>query len=322
MDSFKNFWVAKPEYKEIDYPDQKGKTFVVTGGLSGVGIEAARLLLKKRARVVIVGRNKDFARETLGVMKQDIPEGECCFVQLDLADLESVKRGGQEIAKCYPEIHGVILNAGTMAPPYAKTKQGHEIHWGTNVMGHHLLMKYLDPCVIRAAQNSPPGSVRIVWVASSSASLIPGVEGSFKITSSNTDGEKKPAHVLYAQSKTGNAYEAYLWSKFHPDSGVASVSMDPGNLSTNITRHSGGLVHRFKDYVFYPAKFGAYTELAALLSPTIKDGDHLVPWGVPGTLRHDVDEARRGPKGEEMWMGLERDTQAFFEPIEPVEVAY
>ncbi|KAG5354659.1 putative oxidoreductase [Yarrowia sp. B02] len=318
MDHFKNFWVAKPQYKEVEYPDQKERTYVVTGGLSGVGMETARLLLKKRARVVIVGRNRDFAQEALEQLSREIPEGEAAFVQLDLSDLESVKKGGQEIAKFYPVIHGVVLNAGTMAPPYAKTKQGHEIHWGTNVMGHHLLMKYLEPCVIRAAHRSPPGTVRIVWVAASSSTLIPGLEGHIKI-GSNHDDEKKPPHVLYNMSKTGNAYEGYLWSKFHPDSGVVSVSMDPGNLSTNINRHTGGIVHRFKDYVLYPAKFGAYTELAALLSPDIKDGDHLVPWGVPGTLRHDVDEARKGPKGEEVWMELERDTQAFYEPL-PEEV--
>lgn len=316
MDHFKNFWAAKPQYKGVEYPDQKGKTFVVTGGLSGVGMETARLLLKKRARVVIVGRNRDFAREMLSDLARDIPEGEAAFVQLDLADLESVKKGGQEIARHYPVIHGVVLNAGTMAPPYAKTKQGHEIHWGTNVMGHHLLIKYLEPCLIRAASEVPPGTVRIVWVAASSSTLIPGIEGSIKFNTSSDNDDKKPPHVLYNMSKTGNAYEAYLWSKFHPDSGIYSLSMDPGNLSTNLTRHSGGLVHRFKDYVLYPAKFGAYTELAALLSPTIKDNDHLVPWGVPGTLRHDVDEARRGPKGEEVWMELERDTQAFFEPLE------
>ncbi|KAG5361237.1 putative oxidoreductase [Yarrowia sp. C11] len=312
MDLIKNFWSSKPQYKEVEYPDQQGKTFVVTGGLSGVGMECVRLLLKRQARVVIVGRNKEFAKEMLSDLAHDIPDGEAAFVKLDLADLESVKKGGQELAKHHPFIHGVVLNAGTMAPPYSKTKQGHEIHWGTNVMGHHLLMKYLEPCVLRAARDLPEGTVRIVWVATSSSSLI---QGSFR-SNNNKDGEKKPPHLLYNMSKTGNAYEAYLWSKFHPDTGVYSVSVDPGNLATNITRNSGGLVHRLKDYVLYPAKFGAYTELAALLGPTIKDGDHLVPWGVPGNLRQDVDEDRRGPKGEEVWMELENDTQAYFQPVQ------
>lgn len=178
-------------------------------------------------------------------------------------------------------------------------------------------MKYLTPIVIKTAKTSPPGTVRLVWV-SSSAVVISGLPGGINFDDINYEKEENPSpHVLYSQSKIGNAYQAYLWSKNHPDSGVISVSVDPGNLKSNLQRHSSEFLKKAFNYVLYPAQYGAYTELAALLAPDVHDGEHLIPWGVPGHLRWDVDEGRKGEKGEHLWKKLEGDVKDFVKESYP-----
>ncbi|KAG5361666.1 putative oxidoreductase [Yarrowia sp. C11] len=300
----RNFWTPKPHYVESDYPDLTGKTFVITGGHSGVGLAATELLVSKGAKVVLVGRSHEAAKPVLS----DLPEGSYDFAEADLADLSTITAAGDYIVNKYPEIHGVILNAGIAFKPYSLTPQGHEYQWGTNVVGHQALMKCLDPVVIKTAHNSPPGSVRIVWVSSSAVIFFKG-HGGINFEDINHEKSQPGDMQLYSQSKIGNAYQAYLWSKYHPDSGVVSVSVDPGNLRSNIGRSADQRLTSAVQYLLYPSKYGAYTELAALLAPGVEDGDHLIPWGVKGHLRKDVDDGRRGEKGEELWKRLQEDVK-------------
>ncbi|KAG5354701.1 putative oxidoreductase [Yarrowia sp. B02] len=298
----RNFWTPKPHWTEKDYPDLSGKTFVITGGHSGVGLAATQLLISRGAKVVLVGRSREKAKDVL----VELPEGTYDFAEADLADLTTIKNAGEYIANKYPEVHGIILNAGIAFKPYSLTPQGHEYQWGTNVVGHHALMKYLDPVIIKTAKSSPPGTVRIVWVSSSAVALS-SPSGGINFDDINYEKGKPSDLQLYAQSKTGNAYQAYLWSKHHPDSGVVSVSIDPGNLKSNIGRHNNETMTKAVQYLLYPSKYGAYTELTALLAPGVEDGDHLIPWGIKGHLRKDVDDGRRGEKGEQLWKKLDED---------------
>lgn len=309
----RNFWAPQPQYTESDYPDLTGKTFVITGGHSGVGLAATKLLISKGAKVVLVGRNREQAKDVLN----ELPEGSYDFAEADLADLSTIASAGDYIVCHYPEIHGVILNAGIAFKPYSLTPQGHEYQWGTNVVGHHALMKCLDPVVIETARKSTPGSVRIVWV-SSSATLISPIPGGINFEDIKYEKGQPGDLQLYSQSKIGNVYQAYLWSKYHPDSGVVSVSIDPGNLKSNIGRHAPSTLNKVFDYLLYPSKYGAYTELAALLAPGVEDGDHLIPWGLKGHLRKDVDEGRRGEKGEQLWKILEADVAQISQYLERV----
>lgn len=307
--ALRNFWVPKPQFTEDDYPSLVGNTYLITGGHSGVGLESSKLLTSKGAKVIIVGRNKSKARDVL----KELPPDQYDFVEANLADLTTIKAAGEYIRKNYPQLNGAILNAGVMIPPYSKTPQGHELQWGTNVVGHHALMKFLDPILIKTAKTAPRDSVRVVWL-SSSGTIVSPYDGGINFDDISFDQvEDKNPNVLYSQSKIGNAYQAFLWGKNHPNSGVISVSIDPGNLSTGLQRHGKeeGYFWTVLDYFCYPAKYGAYTELAALLGPNVYDGEHLIPWGVEGHLRNDVAHSRKGERGDALWKKLDDDVKAF-----------
>lgn len=310
--ALRNNWVGKPHYTEKDYPDLAGKTFLITGATGGVGLEATRMLLEKKSHVIMLGRSKTKSQSVLDELHSKYAQGSFDFVEADLADLKTVQRAGEYIRSKYRTLDGAIFNAGIMAPPYSLTPQGHESQWGVNVVSHFLLAKYISPGVISAAKTAPTGSVRLVWLSSSTTIISPH-EGGIKFDDINHSKDKNPSPwTLYSQSKIGDAYLAYLWSKHHPDSGVVSVSIDPGNLSSNLSRHSP-LLSTLKSYIQYPPKYGAYTELAALLSPGVKNNEHLVPWGVEGHLRQDAADGRQGKVGEELWQRLEKDVAPFFQ---------
>jgi NAD(P)-dependent dehydrogenase (short-subunit alcohol dehydrogenase family) len=108
-------------------PDQSGKRFLITGGNSGLGLESAKALVAKGAHVTITARS-----EVKGVAAM-ATTGAQEFLELDLADLSSVRSAAAKITEPF---NVVLLNAGIMVPPFAKTVDGFESQLGTNFLGH------------------------------------------------------------------------------------------------------------------------------------------------------------------------------------------
>jgi NAD(P)-dependent dehydrogenase (short-subunit alcohol dehydrogenase family) len=135
------------EVAEAYRANVSGKVFVVTGGYSGIGLEAAKALLKGGAgSVVVTGRSEALIKEALEALRKDgfdedgtRADGGCA---VDLADLESVKAFAAYIIGKYDRVV-LVLNAGVMATPPGVTKQGFEQQFGINVLGHFLLAKLL-----------------------------------------------------------------------------------------------------------------------------------------------------------------------------------
>lgn len=116
-------WSAK------DLPDLTGKKFLITGGTSGIGKEAARELARAGAQVIIAARSTAKAE----VVKKELSASRIEILELDLADLESVRRAARQLDY---SIDVLILNAGIMAIPLMKTKDDFEMQMGTNHLGH------------------------------------------------------------------------------------------------------------------------------------------------------------------------------------------
>ena len=132
------------EVAEANKANIEGKVFVITGAYSGIGLEAAKALLKAGGKIVLGGRSEKVIQETVESLKKDGFDGgkidRGCTI--DLADLESVKAFATYVNGKYTRIV-LICNAGVMATPPGVTKQGFEQQFGINVIGHFLLAKLL-----------------------------------------------------------------------------------------------------------------------------------------------------------------------------------
>lgn len=112
-----------------DMPDLTGKRFLITGATSGIGLAAATELARRNAHVVITARNVEKAQAAI----KKIGPGLVDYILMDLTDLDSIHQGAAQVDK---KIDVVVLNAGVMATPFTKTKDGFELQMGTNHLGH------------------------------------------------------------------------------------------------------------------------------------------------------------------------------------------
>ncbi|RFA20330.1 oxidoreductase [Subtercola boreus] len=140
-------------------PSLTGKTFVVTGGNAGLGYWAGEFLARRGASVVIAARNRDRAHRAISSIHTRAPRADVRFTELDLADLGSVQTAAEALSN--DPIDGLILNAGVLGQSKrSTTKDGFELMFGTNVLGHFALTAQLAPTLL-----ATPGS-RVVSLGS------------------------------------------------------------------------------------------------------------------------------------------------------------
>jgi NAD(P)-dependent dehydrogenase (short-subunit alcohol dehydrogenase family) len=162
-----------------DIPDQTGRTAIVTGANTGIGLETARMLALRGADVVLACRNLGKGQAALARISAEQPAGRVSLAALDLSDLASVEAFAAEFTASHDRLDLLINNAGVMVPPLSKTAQGFELQFGTNHLGHFALTGRLLPLLERT-----PGS-RVVTVASTAQSFG-------KIDFDDLNWEKRP----------------------------------------------------------------------------------------------------------------------------------
>ncbi|MBM5785894.1 MAG: SDR family NAD(P)-dependent oxidoreductase, partial [Cyanobacteria bacterium K_DeepCast_35m_m1_288] len=169
-----------------DIPDQSGRTALITGANSGLGLETARELAQRGARVVLACRSLAKAEAACQALSGD-GDGELIPLELNLADLTSVRQGAQTVAKRWGALDLLINNAGVMAPPRQLSAQGFELQFAVNHLGHFALTQALLPAL-------RPGA-RVVHVSS-------GASYFGRIAFNDLQGEQRyDAWAAYAQSK-------------------------------------------------------------------------------------------------------------------------
>src|SRR3989442_2454414 len=131
-------------FTEANVPDQRGKCFIVTGANTGTGFEISRVLAARGARVLLACRNQARAEEAMSRIKKMNPRANLAFLPLDFEDLKSVRAAAERASK-EPRIDALINNAGVMAPPLLRTKQGFELQFGVNHLGCFALTILLLP---------------------------------------------------------------------------------------------------------------------------------------------------------------------------------
>jgi NAD(P)-dependent dehydrogenase (short-subunit alcohol dehydrogenase family) len=150
-------------------PDQSGRTIVITGATSGLGLSSAHALAGAGARVVLAARNPSKAETTRAEVTKSATGPAPEVLALDLSDLESVRSAADELKERFGSVDVLMNNAGVMAPPLGRTAQGFEMQFGTNHLGHFAftglvlssLLAAPAPRVVTTSSNAhKPGRMR------------------------------------------------------------------------------------------------------------------------------------------------------------------
>jgi NAD(P)-dependent dehydrogenase (short-subunit alcohol dehydrogenase family) len=131
--------MTNKKWDSSNIADQKGRVVIITGSSSGIGYETARVLANKNATLIIAIRNMEKGDKAAKKIKNQYSDADVTVMELDLANLESVRKFADNFKREYSRLDLLINNAGVMMPPYSKTADGFELQFGTNHLGHFLL---------------------------------------------------------------------------------------------------------------------------------------------------------------------------------------
>jgi NAD(P)-dependent dehydrogenase (short-subunit alcohol dehydrogenase family) len=304
-------------WTESDIPSQAGKTIMITGANSGIGYEAARQLAAKGAQVLLACRDQTKGRQAANTIAA--AGGKVELVELDLADLASIRRCAEAVRGCYPALHVLCNNAGVMAIPHRTTKDGFEMQLGTNHLGHFALTGLLLDRLL-----STP-SARVVNVSSNAHKF-----GSMRWDDLQWQRSYRK-WFAYCQSKLANLLFSYELQRRLDAAGAETISVacHPGYAATNLQAAGprmqgssiGESVMTFANRLFaQSAAQGALPTLYAATAPDVRGGDYIGPdglgeqWGNPKKVQsnarsHDEQAQRR------LWEISEQLTGAHYEAL-------
>lgn len=269
-------------WTEADIPELAGKTIVVTGANSGLGLETTRLLAGRGAHVVMACRTTAKAEAALKEVRSQHPEASVEFMELDLADLASIRAFAASFQEAHARLDVLLNNAGVMALPPTETADGFEMQLRTNHLGH-LGHFALSGALMPRLLETP--AARVVTVSS----LMHKVGSMrFEDLHGKRGYEKWRA---YAQSKLANLLFCYELDRRlrNIDADLRSVAAHPGYSSTNLQgvgpRLSGSkLAGRFYAFtnrlVAQPARMGAMPSVFAAVGEPVGGGGFFGPGGL------------------------------------------
>jgi len=185
------------------------------------------------------------------------------------------------------------------------TKQGHDLQFGTNVLGHFYLTKLLLPALLAATKSSPAGTVRVVTTSSWGHWLS---EIDFNTLKDGPGRNKISSGTLYSQSKFGNIVFAKELARRYGDLGIISISVNPGNIHSDLFRHVPKLGADLFSLTTHPPYKGAWTQLFAGTAPEAAslNGKYLIPWARIGT----PSVATQDPGlGKDLWEWMEQQVE-------------
>ena len=202
-----------------------GKRVLVTGVSAGLGVETARALAAHGAQVVGAARDLSKAQAaTEQVRAQAASGGSLDLVQLDLASLDSVRRCADGLLAAKRPFDLIIANAGVMACPKGKTADGFETQFGTNHLGHFVLVN-------RIASLLKAGS-RLVNLSSAGHRYA-----DVNLEDPNFEHTPYEEFIAYGRSKTANVLFAVEFDRRHKARGVRATAVHPGGIRTELSRH-------------------------------------------------------------------------------------
>jgi NAD(P)-dependent dehydrogenase (short-subunit alcohol dehydrogenase family) len=222
---------SKAHWTAQDVGDQHGRIAVITGANSGLGLETARVLAERGATVVLAGRDPGRTTAAADRIRTALPDAAVETAELDLASLESVRKAAADVTARFPRLALLINNAGVMMPPYSLTKDGFELQFGTNHLGHFALTGLLLPTLLPV-----PGS-RVVTVSSN------GHRAGRMNFADLQSARHYQKFAAYGRSKLANLMFTYELQRRLSAAKAQTIALaaHPGTARTELTRHMSAL---------------------------------------------------------------------------------
>jgi NAD(P)-dependent dehydrogenase (short-subunit alcohol dehydrogenase family) len=259
-------------------PDLSGKVALVTGATGGIGLETARMLANAGAYVILAGRNAEKGVAAIREIAAGAPRGKVEFEQIDMADLAAIAAGAARTMATHERIDILVNNAGVMMPPKRQTtRDGFELQFGTNHLGHFALTGHLLPLLASSR-------ARIVNVSSNAAR-----SGKINFADLQSEHHYSPMGA-YAQSKLANLLfgrrlqqlsdeAGWNLSVYAAHPGFAATSLIPSGMGKGF---SGRIAGFFSRLIAQPASDGALPTLAAASEPALPALSFVGPDGRGG----------------------------------------
>jgi NAD(P)-dependent dehydrogenase (short-subunit alcohol dehydrogenase family) len=223
-----NFGATSTTEDVLSGVNLQGKRILVTGVSAGLGVETARALAGHGAHVVGAARDATKAEAATAQVRRDAAAhgGSFDLVTLDLASLNSVRACATELIAKGEPFDLVIANAGVMATPFGHTADGFETQFGTNHLGHFVLINRIAP-LMRAGS-------RLINLASSGHRFA-----NVDLQDPNFEHTPYEPFIGYGRSKTANILFAVAFDRRHRGRGVRAAAVHPGGILTELGRHMG-----------------------------------------------------------------------------------
>jgi NAD(P)-dependent dehydrogenase (short-subunit alcohol dehydrogenase family) len=293
-----------------DIPDQSGRSAVVTGANSGLGLVTARELARAGASVVMACRNLDKGHAVVEEIRAVVPEAQLQLEELDLASLASVRGFAERFKATHDGLDLLINNAGVMAPPRRRTADGFELQFGTNHLGHFALTTAL----LETMEGRE--DARVVTLSSTAHKMgrinFDNLGGDRHYFRWNAYGQSKLANLLFALELDRRLRAA--------GSTVKSLAAHPGYAATNLQSAGPPLFDRLvmvasNALIAQSDEMGALPSLYAATQPGLEGGTYIGPdsfreqRGHP-TIVQPSGRARDAETARRLWEVSERLTAA------------
>ncbi len=256
------------KWNHTNIPDQTGRTAIVTGANAGLGLETARVLAGKGAKVIMACRSKERGQAAMDTIEVENPSGSVELAIVDLSRLESVKSFAASFSAEHRSLDLLINNAGVMTPPESKTADGFELQIGVNFLGHFALTALLFP-LLEATEGS-----RVVTLSSLAHRMgkidLASFRGATRYRPWREYGQSKLACLMFAIEMQQRLDRAGI--------PIRSLAAHPGGTRTDLQRHS--LMSRMLGFMMMDVQQGTLPTLYAATEPTAQGGEYFGPDGI------------------------------------------
>ena len=302
-----------------DIPDLNGKVILVTGGNAGLGEATIRALAAHNPTCIyLAARRRSSAEEAIKYIHEQHPNAKIEFLELDLNSFDNVKKAAEDFNSRANRLDLLFLNAGISAQDPGMSKEGYEVTFGVNHMGHALLTQLLMPKMLQTVRKSKNPDVRIMSISSMGGHRLQPKTG-LALDQMKTDAASMYTMTRYGHSKLANILFARKLAQLYPS--IISTSLHPGTVKSEIWGKAKGA--KLLSFLFAPIVWatgvtceeGAKTQLWCATAATGKGGVENGKFYVPiGKEKDDNENAKSQKLADELWQWTNDELEKYGAP--------